>query len=330
MFVRIVAFLKNTSRLALVFGNGQKEKLVKIFQKIPMNMYSKKWLSLVEYKAVLFLLSPFFIFTACSKDKTPAPRLPNESYLFVAHTRLAKNPNIQPKVAQIDFNKFDMLWLGGDLANSTSSDDQTMEHLDSIFDLGNENTLLALGNHDIFDLDRIRKFTGRPVNYSLNRNGLCIVVLNTQENNSEIIGPQKEFLDQVLDTIETSSHLVIMSHKLFWLTDHPEMKHLLEVVPNRGAGSRHCSECHHSNNFMTDFYPRLVEIERQGIKVIMVAGDLGRYVAEYEHTDAEGILFLAAGVSNFDNVEDKVLEFIYDPNNQEFNYQFRNVEYLIQ
>jgi len=65
-------------------------------------------------------------------------------------------------VEHIEYKKFDMVWLGGDMANLTSQDDETMYHIDSILDLSNLNTLWSLGNHDYSDLDRIQSFTNRP------------------------------------------------------------------------------------------------------------------------------------------------------------------------
>ena len=56
----------------------------------------------------------------------------------------------------IDYSYYDMLWLGGDMAVSSSLDDITMNHIDSILDVGNENTLWALGNHDYADLTGFR------------------------------------------------------------------------------------------------------------------------------------------------------------------------------
>ena len=57
----------------------------------------------------------------------------------------------------IDFNRFDMLWLGGDLAPSTSSSNMTMEMINNIYNIEDRNTLWSLGNHDYTDIERIRE-----------------------------------------------------------------------------------------------------------------------------------------------------------------------------
>ena len=89
-------------------------------------------------------------------------------------------------VERVDFSKFDMLWLGGDLTKHTSQDDYTMSYVDSIFDIGNINTLWALGNHDYSDLNRIQNYTKRPPFYSFFKDGLTIIVLDTHDSLSRV------------------------------------------------------------------------------------------------------------------------------------------------
>lgn len=82
----------------------------------------------------------------------------------------------------IDYSFYDMLWLGGDLALSSSLDDMTMDHLDSILDLDNENTLWALGNHDYADLDRVQAYTYRLPYYAYYKDKITFIVLDTQDS----------------------------------------------------------------------------------------------------------------------------------------------------
>ena len=131
-----------------------------------------------KYTLLLIIVLVFFN-TSC---KTPNDQTPIiEHYLHIAHTRTNSNPEMDSIAEIIDYSKYDMLWLGGDLAKHTSINDEAMIHVDSIFDLGNSTTLWALGNHDYTDLDRVSDYSKRPPFYSFHRNKITYVVLDTQE-----------------------------------------------------------------------------------------------------------------------------------------------------
>lgn len=123
-----------------------------------------------------------------------------KNYLHLSHTRETVNPNLIQDVENLDFDKYDMLWLGGDIAYQSSLDNDVMSRIDSILDVGNPNTLWALGNHDYNDLNRITAFTNRSPYYTYHKNGITFIVLDTQDSLSNIVGEQKALFNRVIDT----------------------------------------------------------------------------------------------------------------------------------
>jgi len=255
-----------------------------------INLVNKLALTAIWIIVGLFVLS----FSLIAQMGDCPPTYDEQYFLHLAHTRTGANPLMDPWVEEIDFSYFDMLWLGGDLALATSEDDSTMLHVDSVFHLGNETTLLALGNHDYADLDRIQKFTHRNAFYASHQNNITFLVLDTQDSLSNITGDQLELFKSVIDTIQESTHLILLHHKLIWMYGNPDLEPIIGSVANGGLGS--CFSCINPNNFYSHIYPELLEVEKRGIEVICVAGDIGFRRIEFEHITEEGIQFLASGI----------------------------------
>ena len=133
---------------------------------------------------------------------------------------------------QINFEKYEMLWLGGDLAQLTSEDDATINHVDSIFNLSSRSTLWSIGNPDYTNTGRVVNSNKKPLYYSTHKNGITIVVLDTQDSLSNIIGAQRDFLFGVLDTIQESSHLVVLHYKLIWMYNQIDLELIISSVSN--------------------------------------------------------------------------------------------------
>lgn len=273
--------------------------------------------SLKIFAVLLFVL----YLSSCTKDPvTPTPIEPtNAKYIYVSHTRTDSNPNLDSIIEEVDYSSFDMLWLGGDLAKLSSQDDETMLHIDSIFNVGDENTLWALGNHDYTDLDRIREFTNRPPYYAYYKNGITFIIIDTQDSLSSIVGYQKELFESVVDSINLSTHLVIIHHKLIWMYDNAYLEPLIPSVSNAELGD--CFYCINPNNFYTDIYPGLLEVRQKGIEVLCIGGDIGFNAKEFEYLTPEGIHFLASGVSAGED-DNKVLVFYHDIVNNDLTWEF--------
>lgn len=259
----------------------------------------------------------FFACTPQNKQVETDPFV--KQYLHISHTRTNKNPKLDNVVEQTNFDKYDMLWLGGDLAQLTSAIDSTIWHVDSIFNLKSPNTLWALGNHDYTDLERVQKITARPPYYSFHKNGITLVVLDTQDSLSNIVGAQKEFLFGILDTISNSSHLVILHHKLLWMYNQVELEPQIPEVSNAALGD--CFYCINPNNFNSEVYPKLVEVKKSGVEVICIGGDIGFQTKQFEYKTAEGIYYLASGIRANEKGNNALL-FSHDLKTQNLSWEF--------
>jgi len=247
-------------------------------------------------------------------------------YLHIAHTRTDANPSMDPVAESIDYSGYDLLWLGGDMALSSSLDDVTMNHLDSILDLGNDNTLWALGNHDYADLNRVSAYTHRPAYYAYYKDNITFLVLDTQDSLSNIIGQQRELFFSVTDTLQTTTHLILLHHKLIWMYGSDYLQPYINSIPNGGLGD--CFYCINPNNFYSDLYPELLEIEAKGIEVICIAGDIGFRTNEFEYTTPEGVQLLASGIEA-GNSNNQALVFKHDMVNDTLSWAFTALSDLL-
>lgn len=272
---------------------------------------------------LLFILS----LSSCKNDKIlESNNKPTAAkYLHISHTRTSSNPNLDSIVEGVDYAKFDMLWLGGDVAFLTSQDDNTMLHVDSIFDFADKNTLWSLGNHDYTDLDRVFEFTDRPPFYAYNKNGITFVIIDTQDSLSSIVASQMELLVSVIDTIQEASHLIILHHKLIWMNDGGYLESQIETVSN--VEFSNCFYCINPNNFYSDVYPLLVEVKEMGIEVLCIGGDIGIKANEFDHITSDGIQFLASGVSH-EADENKALLFHHDIINRQLTWEYKLISDL--
>ena len=273
------------------------------------------------FQLLLFLLATFILCVTCKSTKLSK----TQQYLHISHTRTDTNPSMDSIVEKIDFKKFDMLWLGGDMAHLTSKDDSTMSYIDSIYDVKNKNTLWSLGNHDASDLNRIKKFTNRPPYYSFNKNGITMVVLDTQDSLSNIIGDQKVFLENTLDTIQKSTHLIILHHKLIWMYNNADLEPQISSISNGKFGD--CYYCINPNNFNSEIYPKLLEVKQRGVEVICVAGDIGFKSKDFDYLSPDGIHFLASGIRS-NAINNKALLFSHDLINKKLIWEFKPISDL--
>ena len=275
-----------------------------------------------KYGFFWFFITNTFILFSCTKDETLGP---HQTFLHLSHTRTASNPYLDNVVESINYENFDMLLLGGDLSYYTSEDDLTMDRVNQFFNIGSNNTLWSLGNHDYTDLSRVELYTNRPSYYSYFNNGISFLVLDTQDSLSNMVGNQKDMIFNLLDTIQLSTHLIILHHKLIWMYDHPSLESEIPNVSNAGLGN--CFNCINPNNFYSEIYPRLVEVNNKGIQVICIGGDIGNKVNEFEYITNDGIYFLASGIDYLKETK-KALLFIHDLNNQSLSWNYEKLNDL--
>ncbi|MCK4663367.1 MAG: hypothetical protein KAT68_10915 [Bacteroidales bacterium] len=276
--------------------------------------------NLKTFRLYLILIIFSVFSSSCIKKKNTSQPDIIEKFIHISHTRTKSNPNIDPTIEKMSFSDFSMILLGGDLAALTSENIETMKHVDSIFNLGNANTLWSLGNHDYTDLQLIKSFTHRPTFYSVNKNNITFIILDTQESRSNICGEQLQLLKNIADTIKNSKYLIILHHKLIWMYNYNELEKLADSISNAEIGD--CFYCINPNNFYKDVYPLLIKVKNKGIEVICLAGDIGFKVKKFEYITSEGIYFLASGI-NSGKSDNKVLIFEHNISKNTLSWDFK-------
>ena len=239
-------------------------------------------------KGLLLIGFVLFLFS-CKQASIDTP----SSYIYVSHTRLKTNDSVYHKVYDIDFSTYDMTLLGGDLSVNSFSGKTITSHLDHIFDFKSPTTLWSVGNHDTTSDEKFYNTTGKKKYHAYQKDDVTFITLNSQDSLSSIVGKQKEFLFSVLDTIQTRS-VLLMSHKLIFMNDHPVLDAMIPKVCNANKGD--CYYCHNDNNFYEEIYPKLLEVKNRGVQVVWIGGDLGYKTSEFEYVDDQGIVFLGNGL----------------------------------
>lgn len=255
----------------------------------------------------------------------------NKDYVFLGHIYLTNNV-IDPRVATLDYSKFDQIWLGGDICSETTQEQETLETLDDQFDLSSNNTHWTLGNHDVRNgnVQWITDKTQRPTYYTTHFDGVTLMVLNSMfflgGYDTVNVNKQFEMIQNVCDTIQQSSHLVLMSHHMVWNV----------VVP----GSRFKANLDRSDTYFnlnpTQYYhqcvyPLLDQVESRGVEVIHVCGDMGQQAAILEVQSAEGVQYLGSGITSNTNyhsqfpthgIPDSILIFHHNIIERELTWEF--------
>lgn len=232
--------------------------------------------------------------SVCATHVPPVIAATNQ-YLFIGHPR-DDGPGeiVQREVERIDFSKFDLLLLGGDLTWQGTGTRETVDYLDAVFDLAAPTTLAAIGNHDTSNKSFFTDVTGRPLYHTFETNGVTFVVLDTTNDGQNILGGELQMLADTVDALPANSHLVIVHHHIVWLADYPPLAQL-QGSPLIGASSANLSGL----NFYDDVYPLLLQARAKGVEVLCLAGDrTGTEIEEFfiDHTTADGVRFVAAGL----------------------------------
>jgi hypothetical protein len=231
-------------------------------------------------RTILFSLSLVFLFTN-SFPQTDT----SLSFIFVPHPR-NENKLVQgvlPAIGEIDFSKYNLILLGGDLTWYTSNTRTSMEYCDKLFKLDSPNTLWTLGNHDLGNPALIQEFTERPRFYPYYTDGITFLVLDTERDatgftSSHILGEQLDLLKAVCDTIAESSSLVLLHHRLLWMIGNPDFASRIDSV---GESTRQLD----TSNFNTAVLPLLQQVKSRGIQVYCLGGDKSKVNISYATPD---------------------------------------------
>jgi hypothetical protein len=245
-------------------------------------------------------------------------------FIFIPHPRSEEmiKQSVNPGIAKIDFTKFAIKMLGGDITYSTSKNRAALSYCDSLFDLKNPNTLWSFGNHDVESGNRalIKEFTGRDSYYSYCRDGITFIILDTELNangfsRTFIKDDQLQLVKNVCDTISDSRFLILLHSRYMWMINNDYFKSRL--TDSIAASSRSMD----TTNFYADIYPLLKKVKSRGIQVMVFGGDKSKINITY--TPEDSITFYAARMANdFSDSANNVIVLDYDGQDKTINCNY--------
>ncbi len=292
-------------------------------------------------KPVWIIIVLSFLVSACKHR--------SNDIVFLGHTyQWYAGNRVDKRLEKIDFSQFEEVWLGGDLCGKTTVDDKTLAYLDELFNLSSAQVHWALGNHDTRDghLEKVESIKKRKSYYAHYENGFTRFVLNTNFNNIQAPPLQNvcneprnqlEQLKAVCDTIQRSSHLVLLAHHDVWGR---------EFVENGKCQSNlkqwdYNFLCEENTGFQIQIYPMLVQVQNRGIQVIIITGDYGMVRKTSQFQSSDGIWFLGNGINgsikkdkapgyvrSFD--PDSLLILNYNPDLRELSWRFEPMDSIVK
>ena len=289
-------------------------------------------------KSNLILISIISLISACTweyiKPNVEAEPFYEGGILFLGHT-YGTNETIDARLEKINFNRYDHIWLGGDICAESDHKRSTLEYLDSLFNLKSAGHYWALGNHDItYDhLDWIEETTGRNEFNVEHLNGMTVMVLNTNLYDPECDRMEEQFdmFDKVCDTIQESSHLVVLSHHVMWDTA-PGLPNMYgRANANKSFWQ---SRCEPDSKFHHVLYDRLLKAQERGVQVVFISGDLGQKEKAFQQQCDNGMWFLGSGIDQSnkymasDTARDKILYLEHNPAARTLDWQFLDLDSL--
>lgn len=277
----------------------------------------------------------------------------SHQYIFLGHPYDWNAPDkVDPRLEQLNYADFDQIWLGGDICSHLTAKPQTLDEVDRIFDLDAPETLWTLGNHDVLEGNEewIQQHTGRPSFYSVWQDGICILVLNTnlfwyyKSTPPQVDCEQKEaqlsMIQQVTDTIQKASHLVILHHLALMSDLRRNEQGVIPDSFNINPGIIYPS-CDSSLTLTHWLYPKLQAVKERGIDVVLVGGDFGMRAEAFEYYLPDSICMLGSGINNSLKPQfapeyvtsfgdDKILIFTHHPERRQLSWEFVDLDSLVQ
>ena len=92
---------------------------------------------------IIISLLLILLFVSCKNEE--------KKYLFLGHIYEYEDAEnrMDRRVEQIPFNKYNGVWIGGDVLFYGITSQRDIDYLDSVFNFGSGNVNWTLGNHDI-------------------------------------------------------------------------------------------------------------------------------------------------------------------------------------
>jgi len=253
-------------------------------------------------KVLLFVSLIVVLLFGCS--------FPKEEILFFGHTyRWGEIGKLDERIDTIDISKASLVLLGGDMLGETVRKSHHLNYLKEHFRIDTATTLWSVGNHDTRggNPDLIRWATGRPLDYVYQHKTICIQVFNANyqshqktgfDHSCEQMERQLNTLRSIADTIDESSHFILLTHLAFW-GDLDTSLYTKSNYDNSMRMDFDCTDIGDGNStYKYTLWPELKRIQEKGTQVIVLSGDFGQKVKKYEWEDEAGIHYLGAGVNN--------------------------------
>ncbi|MBT3384217.1 MAG: metallophosphoesterase [Prolixibacteraceae bacterium] len=285
-------------------------------------------------RQIFFIM--FFMASVCNtkaqSDTTKYLFMGHIYYYFVSHAR------VDERVEKLDLKPYDGIWLGGDVCSEALLDYSTLEYIDGLFNLKHPNTHWALGNHDARNGNWkwLEELTEKKTYYTSNYKGISYMVLNPNITpyDCESLNDQYRILVDLCDTIQNSSHLILLMHHGLW-KDVPGLPSPVTYAQSNLA--YYSFTCDNSDaTFAKDIYPRLVEVHKRGIEVICILGDMGGVKIDFLTEDQ--IHFLGCGItrSKYKDPDERanapkdwILEFKHVPESGWLDWQFLDIDSVL-
>lgn len=267
-----------------------------------------------------------------------------KQYLFTGHTydRSSLGFKVDKRLIDLDKSGLDRIWLGGDICSEAMLNYSTIVFIDSLFNIGAPGNHYALGNHDTRNgnIDWYRELTGRETYYTYVEDGLTTILMNTciVPSDCEHLDKQFRMIENVCDTIQNSSHLILIMHHAL-CSNTPGIP-----TPSAWSHSNFLywnANCFYreNNSFSGAIYPMLLEVLSRGIEVICLIGDIGGNGKLINKQSTDGIYFLGCGLDNSRYTDpdelalqpkDLLLIFEHDIEKRELSWSFQDLDSLLQ
>lgn len=235
-----------------------------------------------------------------------------KTYLFLGHPYrwIGSGDRVDPRVEELSLERYDQIFLGGDVCAKATGRRETLAYLDSLFRFENGNVHWAWGNHDVEQghEDWLLQTTRRPEFYQVWLDGIALVVLNTNLLQWPNARPSEEFclrmenqyamIRDLADTVKAASHVLILHHYCLLTDELTENTYGLDTVFNYYKPFLKMRCRPDDATFEQAIYPLLVKIREKGIEVILAGGDIGQRSKAFSFKTAEGIWFLGSGINN--------------------------------
>lgn len=254
------------------------------------------------------------------------------NYIFIGHCYQSETAGdkVDYRVESFDFSAFDGVWLGGDVCSEALLNYSTVQYIDSIFDLGNPETHWTLGNHDARNgnWEWYEEFTGRKTYYAWCSNRVTRLVLNTNlvPPNCKDMNAQFAMIQDVCDTISSSTDLVFIVHHGLWsgVPDLPPPTIIAQsdlVYWNANCDSV-------NTQFVDVIYPLLQKVKQRGINVTWLTGDFGAQAKTFDMYSVDSIRFMGCGLYH-NSPDDEVLFIEKSSSGKPLSFTFHNLDSLL-